>query len=160
MKQPQIVNTLFTPKTKRRKMKQPQIVNTLITPKTKRRKRVHAVIQMIQVIMTRANIEQLNLTFKRRRRLTETFVRFFDGNTKDFCEVSQIYIHTKSPPTLTPIPVLMIKRSCIDAHSRTNSCSLGEQLLCAVLAGKYPLKDVTRIRAKRGGGRLRAQAVS
>ena len=40
MKQPQIVNTLFTPKTKRRKMKQPQIVNTLITPKTKRRKRV------------------------------------------------------------------------------------------------------------------------
>ena len=40
MKQPQIVNTLFTLKTKRRKMKHLQIVNTLITPKTKRRKRV------------------------------------------------------------------------------------------------------------------------
>ena len=48
-------------------MKQPQIVNTLITPKTKRRKRVHAVIQIVQVIMTTANIEWLNLTFKRRR---------------------------------------------------------------------------------------------
>ena len=77
MKQPQIVNTLFTPKTKRRKMKQPLILNTLITPKTKRRKRVHAVIQIIQVIMTTANIEWLNLTFKRRRRLTETFCAVF-----------------------------------------------------------------------------------
>ena len=40
MKQPQIVNTLFTLKTKRRKMKHLQIVNTLITHKSKRRKRV------------------------------------------------------------------------------------------------------------------------
>ena len=59
------------------KMKQPQIVNILFTLKTKRRKRVHAVIQIIQVIMTTANIEWLNLTFKRRRRLTEAFCAVF-----------------------------------------------------------------------------------
>ena len=73
-------------------MKHLQIVNTLITPKTKRRKRVVAVIQIVQVIMTTANIEWLNLTFKRRRRLSETFY----GTTKDFCEISQIYRHTKN----------------------------------------------------------------
>ena len=48
-----------------------------------------AVIQILQVIMTIANIEWLNLTFKRRRRLTEAFCAVFeDGNTKDFCEIS------------------------------------------------------------------------
>ena len=56
-----------------------------------------AVIQILQVIMTIANIEWLNLTFKRRRRLTETFCAVFeDGNTTDFSVISLIYIHKKN----------------------------------------------------------------
>ena len=61
-------------------------------------------IQILQVIMTIANIEWLNLTFKRRRRLTETFCAVFeDGNTKDFCVISLIYIH-KKPTHPNPDP--------------------------------------------------------
>ena len=60
-----------------------------MTPLKPRGENELAVIQIIQVIMTTANIEWLNLTFKRRRRLTETFCAVFeDGNTKDFCEIS------------------------------------------------------------------------
>ena len=48
-----------------------------MTPLKPRGENVLAVIQIVQVIMTIANIEWLNLTFKRRRRLTETFCVVF-----------------------------------------------------------------------------------
>jgi len=63
-----------------------------------------AVIQILQVIMTIANIEWLNLTFKRRRRLTETFCAVFWWWHKGFLwDFIDLYPH-KKPTHPNPDP--------------------------------------------------------